>query len=335
MKKVLIVSRQSLSWDATDIARSRFLPASATLSWSMTPLHCKGWPRVRLYHSRAQAGSRPLRASRRRPPRLGDHTAPPQAQKLVGRFVLHARLGSEPANSICKTLVYDLPPARNMALATRAAAAALQLLLLAQWVADVRSDQRVVSSKVLSCLPGAPQPMAAAAGRRIQQNPDTLPTQPEDDIPLNVARPTDIKCFQKLSILIELAPEQQGAPATFKLRCIGSPVCPCPCNYLSDPGCGCRDLKSVLEIKVDHSAFTATFAADPTGELYTWNAEELVSPIAPGQSCTVRAKARVDACHVPAIKASHGDTLRRQHAGLWERFLLRLRAHAGERPPVA
>jgi hypothetical protein len=173
---------------------------------------------------------------------------------------------------------------------TRETIAAAAALLLLHAVVHVVADQRIVSSAIVSCLPPAPPPAAAAAaaspGRRNVLQ--VLPTQAQDEVVVAIPRPTELKCYQKLSLLVELAPEASSAE-TLELRCIGSPVCPCPCNYISDPGCGCRDLKTVLKIKLTHQAFTGVFETVPYGtNIYSWGVEEVVTSVT---SCPVSSSA--------------------------------------------
>ncbi len=43
------------------------------------------------------------------------------------------------------------------------------------------------------------------------------------------------------------------------IQCSGSSGCPCTCNYATDPGCTCRDLKDTLNVTITKGAVYASY----------------------------------------------------------------------------
>jgi hypothetical protein len=84
-----------------------------------------------------------------------------------------------------------------------------------------------------------------------------------------------LSCARKIVVTLSLENDKlyQTEQLDFELACVttdGSPppACPCPCSYLSDPACACRDLRRAVRVAVTKSP---VFAAYPLAQPRTLN----------------------------------------------------------------
>ena len=205
--------------------------------------------------------------------------------------------------------------------------AALLVLLLHS--PSATAQPRVITSEIVPCIfrpplsprppsspPPSPEPLAppaaggrssagaaqeSPAGRRLVQDFE------EEGVPGPPAiRAKELKCDEKVSMLVELRPDDARWQGEMELTCVGTPngACPCPCNYLSDPGCSCRDLVIPLKINITQLAFQMELNVDPRGQ-YRWKAEERVThnndcKVIAGCASAPRAGRHAPACPPPA-----------------------------------
>jgi hypothetical protein len=81
-----------------------------------------------------------------------------------------------------------------------------------------------------------------------------------------------LDCTNKLVVTLTLENNKLHATDSlyFNLACVDSPTgaCPCPCYYLTDPGCRCRDLRRAVAIAVTK---TPVYAIYPLSQPHTFN----------------------------------------------------------------
>eukprot|EP00803_Ostreobium_quekettii_P007181 evm.model.scf_511.1 EVM.evm.TU.scf_511.1 scf_511:48050-50383(-) len=70
-----------------------------------------------------------------------------------------------------------------------------------------------------------------------------------------------LACNDKLvvTVAVEGGRELDTERLEFEMGCVGSPECPCPCNYASDRTCSCRDLGQKLSINLQKTPVSAAY----------------------------------------------------------------------------
>eukprot|EP00879_Flechtneria_rotunda_P028806 GHRR01031032.1.p1 GENE.GHRR01031032.1~~GHRR01031032.1.p1 ORF type:complete len:186 (+),score=24.42 GHRR01031032.1:102-659(+) len=77
------------------------------------------------------------------------------------------------------------------------------------------------------------------------------------------ANSTSLSCKQKLviTVTVDSGDTTSSQDIALTVSCVGSPTgsCPCPCNYAVDASCTCRDLASILTIKLSKTPLLASY----------------------------------------------------------------------------
>lgn len=72
------------------------------------------------------------------------------------------------------------------------------------------------------------------------------------------ANATTILCSKKIILTLTVVDQTEVATSmlSFNVSCINSPTgqCPCPCNYVQEAACGCRDLSDPMTVQITKSA---------------------------------------------------------------------------------
>lgn len=83
---------------------------------------------------------------------------------------------------------------------------------------------------------------------------------------------TDLDCDKKIIVTLTIENNKlyQTELLNFQVSCINSPTgqCPCPCYYLDDPTCRCRDLAEPIQIGLTK---TPVYALYPLSQPHTVN----------------------------------------------------------------